>query len=476
MPNYQLQIASSTVTLKDGPNDRVSLLRLGRSYNGSTNLELILHDTNLIGRAGLRSGIKFWSDGQLIFSGKIMTQETFAGSSGSGKRITAAGPLDWCEFIRITDMAGVPRLQFTQTTVGNILQEIFSRHGQTMRDLEIADGNFYTADLGELVDHLWIENHDLKTILLQLLSLGNYSLGIDPETLAWQILPPEQLNVYEMNLRRGSPYGLVGYRIHSSLADCCSAVRLVSDRQTAIAFAEAVPAWDSELESQWQLRHARYASPDSDQPDNLVWVFRRFSYGGIENLLENQPVELVQKVPTESGGWTYELIETLAPDRVNKYITAKFPVLASPEGRRINIRNPLPAGKSQMSQVFIRYRYLLPQAAMSVRYPSSGYGGQVLETAGLASELVMYLSDSRQLSESRARRIWHQKAQLNPQIELTLTGPLVTEIFSGPRRLRLLLSDNIDLPRAESFLPDLAEYDFAAGTIKINLRRSGFSF
>jgi len=470
--HYAVEIAGYGCRADNG-GEGLSLSRLSRSRTGATRLELTLHDPAIIDRAGLASRVRLMADDTVVFTGRVESQETFNGASGMGKRVVASGPFDWCRFVRVTDDAGIPKLQFAQTTVGAILTELLARHGQTLRQIGSACKDFYdpaqVAALGEPVDHLWIENRDLDAVISNLLSLGDYRLAIDPGTLAWQILLPRQMERCELDVAGGSVHTLLNYRFSSSLTNNCSAVRLVSDRAVSLGYAAAAPAWDTALESQWQLRHAQYASPNADEPNDLAWVFRRFSYAGIEGLLEDFPVELVQKVATAAGGWTYEVIESLPPDRTNRYIVARYPVLAGPASRRVSLRNPLPAGRSASAEVYIRYRYALPTASLCVRYPAQGHAGPVLEAAGLATEEVRYLSDDRQLNESHARRIWREKAELEQRMELSVAGPMITDVFRGGRRLTL--RGCADLPSGATFLPDHAEYDFVAGVHRLILRK-----
>ncbi len=473
MPAMQIQIAGTTHAVNSGAKQPVSPVRISRTESFGQSIELILNEPNLIGRTGLRSRVRLWIDGQLCFTGQIFSQETFANPTGSGKRIVAAGPFDWCSLVQALDDAGVPKLQWTQTTVGTVLQYLLNRGAGELRALEAAGENFYDpsalAALDAPVDHLWAENRNLKTLIAELLAVGDYRLAIHPETLFWTIATIGELDFYSLDLGRGSNWGLDEFCIASSLADCCAAVRLVSDRAVGIGFAPAVPAWDENLESQWQLRGPCYADPDADDPSALAWVYRRFRYDQIPGLLENEPVELVQKTATDNGGWTYQPVESLPLDRVNRCIIARLPILAGPSAKRINGKNPLSAGAAESPEVFIRYRYFLSQPQLEARYPSTGFGGRTLETAGLARELVVYMADSRQINDDRARRLWRAQSDPGRQVELTIRGPIIPELMIRPMRLKLIGADSIDLPRGRPLVADAAEYDFTTGTMKLRM-------
>jgi hypothetical protein len=473
--SYRLECAGSSYEINTGQSQSTGLVRLIRQFDGSTTLELLLRSTDLIGRVGLRSPVRLWSNGTQIFTGQIFRQELFADSVGSGKRIFAAGPLDWCETIDLLDEAGIAKLQFSQTTVGEILQGIFTRQGATMRSLDVAGNSFYEAaaltNLKAPIDHLWLENRDLKSVICELLTMGNYALAIDPETLAWQIRPIDELDLFELDLRTGSSLGIVGYRVVESTDGRYSAIRLVGDRDVEITYASATPAWDTSLESQWQLRHSQFADPDDDEPDVMSWVFRRFSYAAIDDLVEHEPVELVQNVPTENGGVTWQVVETLPLDRTGKYLIAKMPVLATPRAKTPIGKNAFRTGQVEAGEVAIRYRRYRDEPEISVRCPSSGFSGQILETAGLAREHVIYLSDSRQITQSRAERLWQQGSKLGSTVELNLSGPIQEELFVGPRRVKLRVTGNGDLSQSDWFVPQRLEYDFSAGRLMISLKR-----
>jgi len=470
---YKVEIAGNLFPIDKSNSLRIALERLTLSRTGQRRLELAIRDSRVADRVGLGSRVRFFANQKIVFTGRVETRETIFDAGGTAERVVATGPFDWSGFVRVTDEAGVPCRQFSQTTVGGVIRTLMTQHGGDLARL-MATPLAYDADtltaMTEPVEYLRIENQNFNQVVCNLLNMGGYGLFIDPKTQAWQFYQPEKLPTYELNLYRRSSHPLKSFRYSSSLVDRCSAVRLVSQRKVAGGFSPALPAWESALESQWRLRHARYASPDTQTPDESAWVYRRFSYGGIESLLEDFPVELVQKVPTETG-WTYEIIETLPADRANRYLVAKNPGLATPEGRRVNGRNAMTPGKSLAGEVYVRYRYYLNEPTASVRYPEQGFAGQVMETGNLAAETAVYVTDWRLMNEAVARREWHRGSRMNPKLELTIGGELIGELFTSASRIFPRLVGLVDLPKGEWFATETLEYDFLQRQCKMTLKR-----
>ncbi len=476
MSDYILETAGRTIKLGSGNNPRVSLVRLQSNFNRGKIFEFILHDIELLGLVGLRSSVRLSVDGVVIFSGFVFSECSFFGSTGSGKRIVAQSSLRWCEFVRVTDSAGVPRIQFTATTVGQVLSQILNQHASEICDLGLGSENFYSeqilAGLDEPVDHLWIENRSLLSVLGEVLTIGEYSLDIDSATLFWQFSSVDDLDIIKIAVGRGSANQLIAYSLLRDLSEACSAVRLVSNRKVSIGYGKASPAWDGSLESSWQLRTDYYSVPNASDAEDSAWVYRRFSYDGISELAEEYPIELVQKVPTDGGGWTYQLLETQLVDREGKYIVSRYPILKVPEARRINKQNAVIAGKAKAGDVYIRYRYYESEPEKGVRFPPDGFAGQVMDTAGLKCLYNEYVSDERKINLDRAHREWKSKSSLNQAITLSVRGDIPADVFRKPVRLRIGHSEVPDLSTEEIYLPSIIEYDFIRGMSRYEMQKS----
>ncbi len=476
MSEYRIEIADTSISLADGESKLLWPIRLTRRINDAEWFEFVLFDNRLISKAALRSPIRLSVDDNIIFSGRVFSEETFSNAAGTGKYITAMGSFGWCDYVRAADEAGIPKLQFSSTTVGAVIAELLERHSNQLQLLGAAGDNFYElselSGLTEPIDNIWFENRSVKSAITELISLGNYALTIEPENLRWDIKSAEQLDVYELNLTRASASRLIEYRIKTDLANRASAIKLVSDRKASIGYASASPAWDSSLESSWRIRCAGYNQPDDSNVDDDAWVYRRYSYAGISGLLENYPIELVQKLPNESGGYSYQIIETLPVDRDNKYIVAKWPVLSVPASARINRRNGLVKGKSQAGEVYIRYRYYESEPEYSERYPAEGFAGQAVDTAGLICEDVQYFSDIRQVSSSRALREWRNRSKIYQTLSLTVKADfdVISTLLAESLRISISGSEVIELPKTVCFLAEYVEYDFSQNLMYIKLK------
>lgn len=464
------------MTLSRPHSQQVLLERVEWSLNIGRRLTFTARDLDVVGSVGLLSSVRLFADSQLIFVGSIVS-ERITGSPGVRvKRFEAAGPLDLTRSIVVRDAGGVPQLRFEATSVGAILVELLERHGDEMVRIGAAGaGGFYDTDqiaaLAEPVDLFWLENRDLGSVITELLALRPYALAVDLNDLHWSIVEPDQLDVFTVDLS-SQDWSLVGYRIDRNLRNSYSAVTLVSDRQVNVEFAEAAEAWDSDLEDDWQMLHASYSWPDADQPDETAWVYRRFSYAGIDGLLEDQPVELVQKIKDASGSWTYLPIETLGLDRQGKYVVARYPVLNPPGGGKINIRNALVGGKAQAGTVYIRYRRYGDEPGSSARYPEVGHSGWIVDSGGLARELVRYCPDDRTVNADRARRLWSRLNRADHKLTLTLGTAGPTELFGGPHRVRLTNRSDPELIESETMIIEHLEYVFGTNELQMDLVRA----
>jgi len=475
MADYRLELAGRTLELSTPHGDQVILEQLDSVLNSADRLSFTARDLDLMGGVGLFSSVRLFSGDRLVFSGRVIAEQSVSSSEGKFKRLEAGGPVDLSRSIVVCDGAGVPRLNYEDTTVAAILTDLFDRHGDGLVKVgAAASTTFYDVDeicdLTEPVDRLWLENSDLGSALAELLEFGPYALAIDLDDLFWHVTGLDELTEFSLDL--SSPaWSLVSYRIDRSLENCYSAVKLVSDRQVSVSCSSATAAWNSSLESTWRLVHPSYNSPDAEQADDLEWVYRRFSYGSISGLLEDHPVELVQKIKDPAGNWTYVPIDSLPLDRSGKYIIARYPVLTCPGGGRINFRNPLVTGKSQEGDVYIRYRYYGSQPRLTARYPSVGHSGWTVGSAGLAHELVQYCPDDRQVNSDRARRLWSRLSKANHRLSLTVGCAMPEDLFSSPHRLRLTGADDPELVESEAMLIERARYDFSAGQLRLDLTR-----
>jgi hypothetical protein len=477
MTRYMLELAGKTLALSAPRSDQIILERLALTLNAGSRLSFTARNLNLAGSVGLFSSVKLWVDDTLIFCGRVIAERTFSSSREKGKRLEAGGPIDLARSVIACDAGGVPKLQYAGTTVGDVLLDLFERHGDQLRQAgSISSSAFYETSqlesLTEPVDQFWLENRDLSSAVRELLEFGPYALTIDPEDLFWRVRRFDELDEFPLALwSSSSEWSLINYVIDRRFENSYSAVRLVSDRQVEPAYASAPPAWDSDLESDWQLRHAFYIAPGADEPDDLAWVYRRFSYAELSDLLEDHPVELVQKVKRADGNWTYASIDTLPIDRTGKYVLARYPVLATPGESHINIRNGLISGKSQGGDVYIRYRRFTDQPRLCQRYPSDGHAGWALEIGGAARELVVYSPDDRLINTGRARRLWRQVNKADQRINLVVAGPLPAELVSSPRRIRLQGADDLELFESEALLAERIDYDFGTNRLQMELKR-----
>ncbi len=474
MSEYRLEIGDTNIAVSNMSKDACAI-RIAKGVNEAGIFEFVLFDERLMNKAGIGSFVKLISNDNVIFYGRILSEEVFSTSRGRGKYVSALGAFGWCDYIVAKDDAGIPILQFSSTSVGEIISELLERHESEILRLGAGNEAFYSEEelskLDEPIDSIRFENCSLKSVLQNLLSAGNYVLTISPATLSWDIKSADELDIYELNVSRSSEKQLVEYRIKTDLSERCSAVKLVSSRKVSIGYASATPAWNSLLESDWRIRNGGFSQPDNDEPDECFWVYRRYSYSGISDLLESYPIELVQKQPNDSGGYSYQVIETLMIDKENKYIVSKWPILSVPDCGKINRRNGLIKGKAQCGEVYIRYRYYESEPEYSERYPEEGFSGQAIETAGLVCENVLYCSDVRQINNERAIKYWRNKSRIYRNVELSIRGELnqFNELIAKSKRVNISSSEIIELPSNSCFALEYAEYDFMKNLLKVKL-------
>jgi len=341
MPALRLEIADCSAPAGADPRLPVALRRLVREPDGGSGLELVLRGRTWMDRAGPLSAVRLWSSDRLVFTGRITAEETFAAGPDAGKTVLADGPFGLARLIVVTDAAGRPKIRYGSTTVGAALADLLTRHGPTLQSLHAAGADFFSEpDLDKLtatVDRLWFENRDLAGAVTDLLARGPYRLAIDPVSLAWRMRSENDLPVCNLDLGPGGPFGLAEVRVFESVADACSAVRLVGDQ-------------------------------------------------------------------------------------------------------------------------------------VSARYPAAGFAGAMLQTAGLALERPIDCRDPREVTTARALEYFRRHARPNRQVRLTLTGPLTPDPLIGICRITPSGSDRPDLANGKTFLADRAEYDFAAGTLTLELK------
>jgi len=423
------------------------------------------------GSPGLAAAVRFWCGEALVFAGRTTAERAWADGQSRGRLVEASGPVDLAGSVSAVDAAGVPVVSYRNATVGGVLLDLLERHADALRQAGAAgDVVCAAADvspLSEPIDWLWVENGDLASAIGEALEFGPYVLAVDPATRRWRAATFDQLPRETLDLTSGSPWSAARWSLERS-SESCTAVRLVSERKVAIGLAEASPAWDAALEADWQLNHAFVNPQDASVIDGRARVYRRFGYGHIAWLLEDQPIELVQRTIGAAGQEVFTPVETLGPDLATQTVTSRYPILAVPPNGRVNSRNALVPGHSQSGEVRIRYRHHTDVPRLAARYPADGHSGPA---SAAPRERVVYCPDDRQITAERARRIWRQASRAAERISLAAVGPLPAELAAGPARLAVRGLGEAAIAESESLVVEHLTYDFAARRLALVLRR-----
>jgi len=368
----------------------------------------------------------------VLFAGRITGSNERRDAEGQQFTLTAQGPLGLAGMVTAVDDLGIAKLEYRGESTSDVIADLMVRHQDCLAQLSAAgDPDEQPCcdlnDLEALHDapvQVVLENYPLDQALLLILEDQHAGIVVDPETLVWHFHRFDQLPQRQLRLNAAGGEKLLSVQVDNDLLGRCSAVKLFGPRTVQIAAAEqeVQPAWDSALESSWSWPHRHYSS-GSAEADEYCWVYRRYSYAGIDDLLEDQPVQLLQQVTLSGGYTTLVPVETMPLDTANKYVVARYPLVESPAQYRVNGDTvEIPGRARAASRVVLRYRRLAGVAACSCRYPQSGFDGPVAKLFNFQRQRSVYVSDASEANETNARRLWSNGSLPAYRCRLTVRG------------------------------------------------------
>ena len=356
----------------------------------------------------------------------------------------ACGPMAVARYLTAVDDIGIPKVEYRDVTAAQIIEDLLDRCGSQLADLGAgADGTCYDTDQLDALDdqplELLLENYPLPQALLMAIEDQDVGMIVDAQSLIWQF--HRLSNLPEMDFQLGDLSGrtVLVMEVNNDIRDRFTAVKLHGPRSLSIAGAESelLPAWDSQLEASWSWPHRHYTTANSGAND-YCWVYRRFSYADVDDLLEDQPVQLLQQIRLAGGSYTLVPVDILPLDTDNKYVVACYPLVETPAGHRVNFDIPaVPGQAGPPNKVILRYRKLAGISVSTSRYPSSGFAGALTQLGGLEQELAVYLPDIDQVTQSHARSLWTKLRGPNLACKLKWHGQLPTELINLGAKLRL---------------------------------------
>ncbi len=472
MDEYLLKISSIKIPFDEILSFGVSPMYYSFIPNQSSVLILSVSPDSTLYTIGLGSEIQILQEDIPVYTGLVYSEDIYFDGKVRRKELKAIHLIDLADFVDAVDVIGVPKIELANISMGSAIKYLLDNSASKLKNLGLAANDFYEQleldKLAEEIDYISLENETIWGSLRKILDSKDIFWWIDSEDKVWRFRRVQDLPIEEFSV--DEDYRLMGFKFGSNLSQLASAVKIVSGTNVKISYAQATPAWDSQLEDDWSLRVQFYSAPDDDKPNEQAYVYRRFSYADIPNLLENYPIELVQKVQTEDGNTTYKIVETQSIDRENKTILAKYPILEPPQAKRINKRNARIKGKANIGDVYIRYRQLDTQPLLQTRYPQIGFTGSILTTAGIRNERVYYQSKTEEITYQRAVELFRTIGRIEKTLILTLKGTKFKQWMFNPHRLKLIGFDDINISQAYTFLPIAIEIDFISGLTRLELK------
>jgi hypothetical protein len=414
MPDYQLMVAEVTRNMGD---DGFSLESLQVRYARPRQLRFSERCDHTAGTLAANQPVELRCDGVVRFHGLIEDVERVGRTDGERVVYTARGPRAQAAGVfPVNATTGFPIYIWSSATLDQMIAVILA----DAREPLVAAGAMADADepvvdvpsasylpIGGRLAGLSFDE------ALQVL-LGYFDglrFVVEPDTLLWRIVNVLEAPAHTVTI--GSDV-VLSNRLTESIAGRFTAVRVTGRAVagTKIERTALAPAWDTGLQSTWTIDQGFLAgtiagTPPTTLDDALTpaqRVYRRWSFAAFsQDIIESEPVRLVQKVRTAVGQTGYVEVKMAGPpDWDSKIIFAKYPApdpAPSEEGARPNWRIP---GKANAPlEMALQYTRRVTGEAPGIRRPESGYEGTAHSRYGLERELVINQEDRATLERSQ---------------------------------------------------------------------------
>lgn len=417
MNEYTLYINGTDTRSGQGDRDAgMTLDTLRVAVNGPRRLRFYHEGTCGRALAGIGSSVRLYAPhGQLVFDGAITSADTRMNRHTSSTTYTALGLEHTAAAVSLVNPStGVPVWSFDDTDAAAIVAAILDAHADTLRSLGAApqgDSPLYArSDLDALQassdEHVTFENLSVTDALNELAGMcGAMGYFIDPATRQWQLRGRFGRRIRSLTTDEAT---VIGVQLQQDISDAITAVELVGEPGTSIAYADLSTAkdWNAGCEATWTAAKNYFDTPDAAEVDDHFWVYRRYRFDHITDLADDRPVQLLQKVLQTSGLPKYVPVETMAVDMDARRITARYPMLRPPYVNNTAYENPrIPGQASGPDGVYLRYHRYTGSPAESVRHPAEGYEGTAHTEAAVARTRRVYVSDQSCRTAHTARRV-----------------------------------------------------------------------
>jgi len=198
-------------------------------------------------------------------------------------------------------------------------------------------------------------NRSLTDVILSALEHApRYRIIIDCATMTWHVV-----DVLNMPLLRLPNKRWAVWDIRESVIGCATTVKLhtLGSGFNSQAIGTLSPAWDERLEETWTIDRANSTMGETQVEGNDSFVFRRFSYSNIPDVLEDMPMEAqfdYHALDKSGSGTTkttkYHTIKIAQVDTKTKTIMLDQPAVRGSQynGRDFEVNLKIP-GKAQLA-------------------------------------------------------------------------------------------------------------------------------
>lgn len=481
MTGINIKIADFTIPFDEIYNFGINPVRYIFTPDGAGMFYVEVVDKAFDWPAGLGSSFEIIEDKATIYRGFVYSQERYFDGKSIRKGFKIYDNLLGLCFVDAVNHFGVPNIRLKDIFISDLIKYLIDNARERLLGLGLVSGEGYIkADLDgifqEKVGYFKLVNESLFSGINKAMdaSLEKCIFWLDHRDKVLRFSRRESLKVYDLSYAEG--IRLIDYRHKTDLASLASSVEIRSDPAVEIAYSAAVKAWNEDLEGLWSIRYPLYASPDSSEEDELAFVFRRFSFAHIGDLLEDEPIELLEKVPTDDGGFTYKLIDTLPADKENKVLIARYPVVASVGPGRADRKNIRLEGKGELPEVYIRYRRVSSSPDFGIsfaRYPESGFSGTVFRQAAIENNRIFYVKDRSRIKDEEASLLFKRYCGIKGSLELTFKAVNLFPWMFRPSLIRLVsLGDQVVSTGSLGFVKRV-ELDFNRSTTTLSLELLG---
>jgi len=437
MATYQLFVNGREVVTQtddEQPTIGASLQSVRVAYVEPRELRFMYYgDDDVLG-----AEVQLYVDGVVRFDGQVLERQR-AKNFGKPHQCVAFGLEEKLNDVRLTDPdSGYPTWRFADESMSDALSALFaSDFGEQLRAIGISGA--LLAASSDMIPATSIRSGGFADALEQIANaIPGFVWLVDPSTK--QVVLIDVYNAPTMTIGTSSSI-VKDHAITESLRDRYTAVTLmgVSEAELALAATAIYPAWNSELESVWTGEQARALTSNNGAVGGMADVYRKYSCRHVlDNIVDTQPVTLVQEVVQYGGDSRFYVVEVEQVDLTNGYIWAKQPMIQPAISNRAAARNMRIAGKSRpASGVYLRYYRLGSSARPGFRQPLSGYAGTAFTSYNVQRAKIIHEASNDNITSQRAKRMLDANCDTVYEGTVTIGGDVPSRLWNLGHRINV---------------------------------------